>query len=267
MGLRRTRALYLLPVLWLAAATPALALSSSPYLVPGKLDILHLVPPPPAPNSPEQRRDERANLNLQNARSDAEAERAYEDAQVSIFRFSDVLGPNFTKDKIPGVVAFLAKADRERATLTNLLKDCWERPRPFVANADVHPVRNLADTVADRPGTKNTAPHDAASGCRPLEPSPAYSYSYPSGHSTFGVLTAILLAQMVPEKREKLYARGWEYGRNRVIGGVHFLSDVEAGRITATLIASQMMENPEFNADLDSARKELRQALGLPDER
>ena len=38
----------------------------------------------------------------------------------------------------------------------------------------------------------------------------AYSFSYPSGHTTFGALSAILLAQMVPEKHVELFERGWE---------------------------------------------------------
>src|SRR5262249_23244172 len=144
-----------------------------------------------------------------------------------------------------------------------VMKDCWERPRPFVASNDVHPPGTMQMETLTLPGGKNTAPHDAESPCRPLESGPAYSYSYPSGHSTFGAMTAILLANMVPEKRNQIFTRGWEYGRNRVVGGVHYPSDVEAGRIEATVMVSAMMQNPAFKSDFAVVKAELRHVLGL----
>ena len=68
---------------------------------------------------------------------------------------------------------------------------------------------------------------------------------------------------MVPEKSAALYARGAEYGLNRVLAGVHFPSDVEAGRISATVIAAAMMRNPNFQKEFEAAKIELRRALGL----
>ena len=53
-------------------------------------------------------------------------------------------------------------------------------------------------------------------------------------------MTAILLANMVPEKRGELFARGWDYGWSRVVGGVHFPTDIESGRIEATAMAALM---------------------------
>jgi acid phosphatase (class A) len=76
-------------------------------------------------------------------------------------------------------------------------------------------------------------------------------------------MTAILLANMVPEKRGELFARGWDYGQSRVIGGVHFPSDVESGRIEATAMVALMMQNPDFRNDFAAARAELRKGLGL----
>jgi acid phosphatase (class A) len=257
------RKLFLVPALWLIAATPALSLSNEPYLKADMQEIIRLLGPPPAPGSAEQQRDIDAVLNAQKARTPQSTKRAEEDAKVDLFAFADVLGPKFAADSLPTTVAFFRKVNAERGRVVNVLKDCWERPRPFVANADVHPPGTMEKDNATVPGTKNVAPHDAASSCRPLEPVPAYSYSYPSGHSTYGALTAILLANMVPEKRSELFARGWEYGRNRVVGGVHYPTDVEAGRIEATVLVSLMMQNPAFNSDFASSKAELRRALGL----
>jgi acid phosphatase (class A) len=68
---------------------------------------------------------------------------------------------------------------------------------------------------------------------------------------------------MVPEKRAELFARGWEFGQNRVVGGVHYPTDVEAGRIDATVLVYAMMQNPQYKSDFAAAKTELRTALGL----
>src|SRR6266699_2202656 len=60
------RKLFLLPVLLLILqATPALSLSDSPYLAPGAFDAVNLLPPPPEPNSTEQKRDVERGLQTQ----------------------------------------------------------------------------------------------------------------------------------------------------------------------------------------------------------
>ena len=87
--------------------------------------------------------------------------------------------------------------------------------------------------------------------------------SYPSGSSTVGYLTAIILADMVPEKAAALYARGRELGDDRVILGVHFPSDIEAGRLAATGLAAALMLDLAFLKEFTAAKAELRQALAL----
>jgi acid phosphatase (class A) len=260
------RKLFLLPALFLLwSATPALSLSDSPYLAPGAFDSIHLLPPPPAPNSAAQRQDVEGVLQAQKTSSPERVRLAQEDAKVELLRFADVLGPNFAPDKMPIVAAFFRKVGRDTGAPVTMAKDCWERPRPFLADSAVHPPGTMQQDTANRPGAviANTAPHDASSPCLPVESSPAYSFSYPSGHSTFGAMTAILLANMIPEKRAELFARGWQYGESRVIGGVHFPTDVESGRIEATAMVALMMQNPDFKTDFAAARAELRRSLGL----
>jgi acid phosphatase (class A) len=245
------------------SATPALSLSNEPYLSAGQVDAILLLPPPPPANSDLQRRDLGDVLTAQKQRTPALVKRSLDD-KVDLFGFANVMGPKFTPENIPSAAAFIRKVGRETAAQVNLVKDCWERPRPFVVSKDVHPPGTMAQDMAMKPGEaeKNTAPHDAASPCRPLE-TPAFSYSYPSGNANFGTTTAILLAAMVPEKRAEIFARGWEYGENRLVAGVHFPSDIESGRISATAMVAVMMQNPAFKSDFAAAKAELRGALGL----
>ena len=260
------RKLFFLPALLLClGATPALSLSNALYLAPGAFDAVNLLPPPPEPNSAEQKRDVERVLQAQRTSTPARMKLAQDDADVSLNRFADVLRPNFALDKVPTVVAFFRKVARDTGAVVGIAKDCWERPRPFLADAQIHPPGKMQQETAIAPGTavQNTAPHGPGSPCLPAGPTPAFSYSYPSGHSTYGAVTGILLANMVPEKRRELFARAWDYGESRVVGGVHFPTDVESGRIEATAMVALMMQNAEFRADLAAARVELRRSLGL----
>lgn len=253
----------LVPALFLVlGAAPALALSSEPYLTPGQVDAIALLPPPPA-DPAAQNRELAEVLRTQETRTPALVQRSLDD-KVNILGFASVLGPKFTEGNIPVAAAFIRKVQRETGAQVNLVKDCWERSRPFVVSKDVHPPGTFAQDMMIKPGEpeKNTAPHGAGSPCKPAE-QPAYSYSYPSGNANFGATVAILLAQMVPEKRAEIFARGWEFGENRLIAGVHFPSDIESGRMSATAMVAVMMTNPAFKADFAAAKTELRGALGL----
>ncbi len=50
--------------------------------------------------------------------------------------------------------------------------------------------------------------------------------SYPSGHTSIGWATALVLAEINPERQNEILKRGYEMGESRVICGYHFQSDV-----------------------------------------
>ena len=205
------------------------------FLSNDDVDLTKLLAPAPDPKSEEQQRDLAAVLVAQQTRTPHQIERAVADDALSVFRFDDVLGPAFTAERLPVTSTFFERAQSDSRLVILAGKGAWNRLRPFLFSTEVHFVG----------------------------PKPATVGSYPSGHATFGYLTAILLAGMVPEKSAALYARGAEYGLNRILAGVHFPSDVEAGRISATVIAAAMMRNPNFQKEFEAAKIELRGALGL----
>jgi acid phosphatase (class A) len=139
----------------------------------------------------------------------------------------DVLGPDFNAERVPAVAALFAKIRGDAAVAFSAGKGAWNRPRPFVVSPEV-------DSLGKRPGGS----------------------SYPSGSSTAGYLTPIILADMVPEKAAGLYARGREFGDDRVILGVHFTSDVEAGRFAATALAAALMQDAAFMKVFAAAKSE-----------
>jgi len=67
--------------------------------------------------------------------------------------------------------------------------------------------------------------------------------SYPSGHATIGYLKALALIEMVPEKREDIFARAEDYAHNRMVCGVHYRSDVEASKLVAYAVHALMTTN------------------------
>jgi acid phosphatase (class A) len=87
--------------------------------------------------------------------------------------------------------------------------------------------------------------------------------SYPSGHATYGYVMAYLLSELVPERREALSKRADEFARQRMVCGVHFRSDLEAGRAGARALIGMLHESAEFRRDAVEAAEELRAALGL----
>ena len=199
-----------------------------------QLDLTRLLPPPPAPDSPEQKREIATLLDLQQHRTSAEEAVALADSDQTVFRFADVFGPDFTEGKLPKTAALFAKATGVASFLVPDAQKHWNRARPFVVNPDIKTCL-----------------------VRPKSP------SYPSGNATFGTLAAVLLTAMVPEKQAAIFQRAQQYGHSRLIGGVHYPSDVTAGNTAGTVIAVFLLRNPAFKAELEDARAELRGVLGM----
>ena len=205
------------------------------YLAPSAVKLEQLLPPPPAPDSIRAEQDMAALLRAQETRTRATAEAAQDDAVVSVFRFADVLGPAFSGERLPKTMALFKAVAPEVTQISRRAKRHWKRPRPYRVSNRVKPVLGV---LADD--------------------------SYPSGHAIFGCMTAVLLGVMVPERRTELLERGSAYAENRVVGGVHFPTDVEAGCTAGKIIAAVLLQSPQFEPDFAAAREETRRALGLP---
>jgi acid phosphatase (class A) len=93
-------------------------------------------------------------------------------------------------------------------------------------------------------------------------PKPDDSPSYPSGHATYGAVTGLLLALMLPEKKDAIIKRIEDYGESRLISGVHYRSDVYAGQISGAAISASVLSNKKYRQLFKDAKKDLRRALG-----
>ena len=88
------------------------------------------------------------------------------------------------------------------------------------------------------------------------------SGSYPSGHTTRGMATALVLAEMAPEYQDTILRRGFEYGESRVIVSAHYQSDVNAGYMCGAACVAAMHSVPDFYADMEAARAEYYEKSG-----
>ncbi len=88
------------------------------------------------------------------------------------------------------------------------------------------------------------------------------SYSYPSAHSTTGWASGMLAAITFPSLQDTLLSRAYEYGRSRVLGGMHWQSDVDDARLIATTSIARMLTSDTFKTQLTAARDETNSILG-----
>jgi acid phosphatase (class A) len=261
-----SRTLWAVAALMLVATTACTstrgAVDDRLYAMPAMFDATRLLPPPPADEA-SQARDLAQVRAAQQARTPQQAAQAEASSTVDVFLFASVLGPRFTPDRVPTTASFLQRVYRSSLPYLQSTKNCWNRLRPFVIDPTLAPLaRSLASTrVRSAPPPAASLPL-AGSPCTAPAADISFAPSYPSGHATVGALMAILLAEMVPERRSALFEFGWGYGDARVISGVHFPSDVEAGRILGTMLAEVMQQDARFRADLRGARQELRRELG-----
>ncbi|WP_260598924.1 acid phosphatase [Sphingomonas endolithica] len=86
---------------------------------------------------------------------------------------------------------------------------------------------------------------------------------YPSGHTSTGWSTALVLAELVPERATAILRRGRIYGESRFICGSHSRSAVEAGFLAGSSLVAAWHSTPEFRADAGAARAELAALRGV----
>jgi acid phosphatase (class A) len=221
----------------LTAFSPAFlhAEAAKPFSDNTEINLLLLLPPPPALDSAQMKAELGEILTVQVTRSKEMEARAIADATENIWRFADVIdSPKFNAAALPELAAFFDRVVETEGAVTDPAKAVWMRPRRHLYSDLVRPVVPLSK-----------------------------SGSYPSGHATVGTLMGIELANMLPEKRAAIMARAWEFGHNRIVGGIHYASDIEMGRISGTVIAQTISTHPDFKEEFEAAKAELRAALGL----
>jgi acid phosphatase (class A) len=213
----------------------AAARADTKYIKPGDVDIKALLPAPPAPDSDQNKKEIEVLLQLQAGRTPQDVKNAKAEVKVTPFVFSEVLGSSFNPDDLPITTKFLAELTAEVKAVYSPAKKLYARARPYDADPRIIP-------------------------CIEKEA----SNSYPSGHATYSRVWALTLAEIFPEKKDALMAVADRIALDREKGGVHYPSDIEAGKKLADAIFGQLKTNADFQVDLSQAKEECLSHVKIP---
>ena len=207
------------------------------YLTPGAApDPLKILPRPPALGSAREAADREVFFKTRALAGTPRWTLATEDANLapSTGMFSCAVGATLDPARLPVLSRIFREVAIDTGPVTNPAKDHYARQRPYT----------MPDAAA-------------APVCVPKSDALTRNFSYPSGHSTLSWAWGLVLAELAPDRASQILARARGIGDSRVVCGVHYLSDVEAGRIAGASLVAALHGQAAFRADLDHARAEL----------
>ncbi|CAN7541682.1 phosphatase PAP2 family protein [Phenylobacterium sp. LjRoot219] len=219
-----------------AAPPPVTGLAAGYLKAEQRPDSVLLVPAAPLPASTAQARDEAMSKRALALKDGPRWDIATRDADLRLPKgaeaFSCALGVQLSSVEAPRLMRLLARSTGDLGRASDGAKTKYMRPRPFMVNGA--PIC-----------TPDHAPHLRHNG------------SYPSGHSAIGWGWGLILAELAPDRADAVLSRARAFGQSRVVCNVHWLSDVEEGRVVASETVAMLHANPEFQSDLAAARLEL----------
>lgn len=207
------------------------------YLKPEQLPAGQtFLPPPPAAGSAALAADEEVYQSTRKLRDTPRWAMATRDADLTFPNaasvFSCALGMAISQEETPHLNMLIRRVRADASRANDKAKDLYKRKRPYVAHGDA--------------------------SCTPQEKHK--DDSYPSGHTSIGWAWALVLAEIAPDRADAILARGLAFGESRIVCGVHWKSDIDAGRVIGASVVSRLHTDPLFRAQLELARKEIEAA-------
>jgi acid phosphatase (class A) len=222
-----------------AAGATAMGAATTGFLTPEMTpDATSIIPPSPQPG---QARNDADWAIFRNTRAIRElnpdrwalavSDDSYRPADI-LKNFSCAMGVNLTPENSPKLAVVLSRAASDAANAAAKTKEVYKRTRPYL--------------------------HNYGDICIAKSDGLARSYDYPSGHASLGAIQGLVLAQLAPDRAEKLVARGRAYGESRVVCGAHNMSAVEGGRTNAAAVFAALQGSETYQAAIREAGIELR---------
>ncbi len=229
-----------------APAAQSRTAAAGGYLVPTTAPVtLSILPPPPAAGSGREADDKAIFKATRALQGQPRWDLAIADADLRpetvLQAFACDIGVSLDGRNAPGLLSLLRRSGIDSYMAFNPPKDHYGRPRPYMAaDAGQAPI------------------------CVPKSDALAKSASYPSGHATVSWAWGLIVAELAPDRTTEILARARSIGESRIVCGVHYLSDVEAGRTTGSILVAALHGDAAFRADLDKARAEVAAARVAP---
>ena len=161
----------------------------------------------------------------QQTRTSRDTQLAAAEVKLTLSAYGTAIGKPLLSAQYPKTAALVDKVAKDIKAQTDALKKLYGRPRPYLADPRVVPAIE-----------RETSP------------------SYPSGHATRGLAIAIVLAELVPERREALLEQGRQVGVHRVVGGVHYPTDITSGQRLGARMAEAWLAEAGNRELLEAAR-------------
>jgi acid phosphatase (class A) len=208
------------------------------YLSAAAIDGQTVIGPPPALDSPRGRADRTIYLETRAMAGSPRWVQATKDNDLwnggALERYACALGAPIEAKSLPATYHLLQRVELDARTVGTPPKDHYNRTRPLIG--DERPV------------------------CIKREDWMKTNASYPSGHAMVGMAWGLILGELAPARASGLAQAGREIGDSRVICGVHYQSDVEAGRLLGSVMVAREHADPAFRADFAAAQAELASA-------
>ncbi|WP_273831177.1 acid phosphatase [Serratia bockelmannii] len=198
-------------------------------------DSLEILPPPPSENTVTFQSDKAQYEMGRILHDDNRKLLASKDADYKNFNlaFSEAFGMEISESRTPVLYNLIMRVLQDSHDYAmRKAKNHYKRVRPYVIFKD--------------------------STCTPeKDEEMATTGSYPSGHASFGWATALILAEINPQRKTEILRRGYDFGESRVICGAHWQSDVESGRLMGAAVVAALHANANFMNSLVAAKKEF----------
>ena len=194
---------------FLILSVPAFAQSTLPSFI--------ILPGAPVTGSAEDISDYQTVLAYQNSRTANDCTRANSEVKISLDHFFGAPYGTLTPAEVTRWSDFVNNFSNSASGAIGLAKKNWNRPRPSMSHSDIQP-------------------------CVPRET----SASYPSGHATIAEMFARVLEVAYPNRAADFKNRALEIAQDRMIGGVHYPSDIRDGIVLGDEIFDNQNQNGAF---------------------
>ena len=181
-------------------------------------------PAPPVMNSSEQQADIATVLDWQKKRTETDCAKASVTADATYATLWGEKNP-FPSPMPDKVKAFFGRITSDMEAATTAMKNRYQRTRPYNSYPDSKPCIKTSK-----------------------------GYSYPSGHTSFSRMYSGVLGDIIPERKDEFIQVADGIAMDRVIGGVHYPTDIAAGKRFGDEFHTQLLKNPGYLQDIEKLK-------------
>jgi acid phosphatase (class A) len=207
-------------------------LAAPTYVSPDALDLARTLPAWPQAGTLASEADVLTILAVQASRTPAQIADAQGESTTTMPDFTrTVLGADTAPDRYPRLFAMMAALHQDMRRINRAANEAQGvRPRPILFDSRITPAIDMVG-------------HGGA--------------SYPSARASSGHVWADVMGQLFPDHAARARVEADRIAWRRVVGGVHYPSDLAGSRHVAAAVVQALARSPAFQRDLAEVRREI----------